>query len=196
MKLRRSFYERDTLIVAKDLLGKYLVHKIDKELTSGMIVEVEAYIGPEDQASHAFDGLKSKRTYIQYGPGGFSYTYLIYGVYTCFNIVTNVSGKPEVVLIRALEPIEGIDIMKERRRTSNNTNLCNGPGKLCISLGISQEDYGVDLCEDQLYLVDGLNINKSEIIATPRINIDYSGIAKDYLWRFYIKDNKYVSKNK
>lgn len=194
MKLPREFYERDTLDVAKDLLGKYLVHDSAEGTVKGIIVEVEAYIGPNDAAAHTYKGLRSSRTEVAFGPGGFAYVYLIYGMYNCFNIVTNKVGKPEVVLIRALEPVEGIPIMIERRCTDKLQNLCSGPGKLCSAMAITRTDNGVDLCKDSLYLMDTPPIHKDQIQATPRINIDYAAEAKDYLWRFIIKGNKFVSK--
>jgi len=193
MKLKREFYTRDTLTVAKDLLGKHLVHNSSEGKTIGKIVEVEAYIGPNDAASHSYKSLKSKRTEIQFGIGGFAYIYLIYGMYYCFNVVTNIEERPEVVLVRAIEPIEGLELMKMRRKTTKLSNLCNGPGKLTIAMGISKEHYGIDLCEDKIYFEEGEEIQQKGIIETPRINIDYAGEAKNFLWRYIIKDNKFVS---
>ena len=194
VSLERDFYERDTLEVAQDLLGKYLVHDLDERITVGKIVEVEAYIGPDDAAAHAYRGLKTARTQIMFGPGGYAYVYLIYGMYHCLNIVTGKEGCPEVVLIRALEPIAGIEIMKQRRKTDKEKNLCSGPGKLCQAMGINMSHYGVDLCGSELYLTNGEPINTSQIVSTPRINIEYSGAAKDYPWRYVIKGNSFVSK--
>lgn len=194
MKLSREFYERDTLLVARELLGKYLVRKTHEGITTGKIVEVEAYIGPGDAAAHTYKGLRSKRTEIAFGPGGFAYVYLIYGMYHCFNVVTNVAEKPEVVLIRALEPVDGLELMMKRRKTSKVTNLCSGPGKLCVAMDITKRDNGMDLCGDSLYITYGSEVMEKDIAATPRINIDYAGEAKNYPWRFIIKDNKYVSR--
>ena len=151
-KLRREFYNRDTITVAKDLLGKCLVHASDEGKTIGKIVEVEAYIGPDDVASHAYKGLYSKRTQVQFGPGGYAYIYLIYGMYYCFNVVTNFPNHPEVVLIRALEPVVGLELMEKRIGTNKLAGLCNGPGKLCKSMGIIKKHYGTDLCGDCLYI--------------------------------------------
>lgn len=187
MKLSREFYQRNTLEVARELLGKQLVHHTPEGIAAGKIIEVEAYMGPDDAASHSYKGLRSKRTEIMFGPGGFAYVYLIYGMYHCFNIITNISGEPHAVLIRALEPFEGIELMKKRRKTAVPKNLCSGPGKLCSALGITSADNRTDLCGDSLYLLDGSKILESDIVATPRINIDYSGEARDYLWRFIIK---------
>ena len=194
MKLRREFYERDTLVVARELLGKNLVRSTPEGITTGKIVEVEAYIGPEDAAAHTFRGLRSSRTEVAFGPGGYAYVYLIYGMYNCFNIVTGTVGKPEVVLIRALEPIEGLELMKKRRNTEAVKNLCSGPGKLCQAMDISRVNNGIDLCGDELYVLDNSSVPIGDIAATPRINIDYAGEAKDYLWRYIIRGNNYISK--
>jgi len=194
MKLSREFYERDTLLVARELLGKHLVRRTHEGVTIGKIVEVEAYIGPGDAAAHTFRGIRSKRTEVAYGPGGFAYVYLIYGMYHCFNVVTNVAERPEVVLIRALEPVDGLELMMKRRKTDKVMNLCSGPGKLCVAMDIAKKDNGTDLCGDSLYITHGSEVTEKDIAATPRINIDYAGEAKDYPWRFIIKGNKYVSR--
>ncbi len=197
-KLKRDFYERDTLTVAKELLGKYLVHNPTEGTTIGKIVETEAYIGPSDPGSHAYKGLRSKRTEVQFGPGGYAYIYQIYGNYFCFNVVTQKIGMPEVVLIRAVEPIEGIELMAKRRKVSEITmknviNLTNGPSKLCTAMGIDKSLYGVDLCGGKLFIASSNPKADFEIVSTPRINIDYAGDAKHYPWRFVIKNNKFVS---
>ena len=195
-KLHRNFYERDTLSVAQDLLGKMLYHNSDSGVTVGRIVETEAYIGPDDKASHAYKNRKSKRTPIQYGPGGHAYIYRIYGLHLCFCIVSQKVGMPEVILIRALEPIEGIDIMMKRRKLSNNDiiNLTNGPSKLCVAMGIDYSYYAHDLCGDSLFIISDSNEDDLKIISTPRINIDYADEASKYPWRFLIDGNKFVSK--
>jgi len=194
-KLKRNFYERNTLIVAKELLGKILIHSSQDGETVGKIVETEAYIGPNDKGSHAYNSLRTKRTEIQYGQGGFAYIYQIYGKNFCFNIVTQKMNMPEVVLIRALEPLNGIDLMIKRRKIAlkDIVNLANGPGKLCSAMGIDKSLYGADLCGDKLYLL------KSEdegfiICSTPRINIEYALESKKYPWRFLIKNNIFVSR--
>lgn len=192
MKITRDFYQRTAIEVAKDLLGMVLVCKTEQGITRGKIVETEAYMGALDAAAHSYK-VKSTRTNIQYGEGGYAYIYLIYGMYYCMNIVTNEVDIPEVVLLRALEPIEGIDLMKKRRGTDKITNLCSGPGKLCSAMGINRDNYGMDLCGDRMYLEKPEDYGLNEIIASKRINIDYAGEAKDYLWRFTIKDNKYIS---
>jgi len=149
MILKREFYERRTLIVARELLGKTIVHETAEGTTSGMIVETEAYIGPEDKASHAFRNLRSKRTEIQFGPKGHAYVYLIYGMYYCFNVVSGeVPGKPEAVFFRALQPLGGIQHMLRRRSSAKGriADLANGPSKLCLALGITKTQNGTDLC--------------------------------------------------
>ena len=198
-KLSRSFYERDTLKVAKEILGKYLIHDSAYGVTVGKIVEVEAYIGPHDPASHAYKARRTKRTEVQFGPGGHAYIYQIYGRNFCFNVVTQKVGMPEVVLIRALEPIAGLKLMAKRRGFSKLTDknvkeLSDGPAKLCQAMGIDKSLYGIDLCGDVLFIAKSNPRCKFEVIATPRINIDYAGEAKHYYWRFLIKGNKFVSK--
>ncbi len=139
-RLQPEFYQRETLPVARDLLGKLLVHESPDGLTAGRIIEVEAYIGPGDRAAHSFNNRRSKRTEIQYGPGGYAYVYQIYGMYNCFNIVTQVPGRPEVVLVRALEPVAGLELMARRRnltgiRPDYLCKLTGGPGRLCQATG-------------------------------------------------------------
>jgi len=192
--LDRNFYLKDGHSVAKKLLGKLLVHNTSKGRISGMIVEVEMYDGRSDRASHAYKNKNTPRSLTQHKIGGIAYVYMIYGMYYCFNIVTNKVNIPEVVLVRALEPVEGIDLMAQKRATDKIKNLCSGPGKLCRALGIDKTFNEVDLCSGSLFLEDYKIINKKDILTSPRINIDYSGEAKDYLWRYYIKDNVYVSK--
>jgi DNA-3-methyladenine glycosylase len=195
-KLQRDFYERETLHVAKDLLGKYLVHHTTDGITVGKIVEVEAYVGVNDAACHAYNGKYTKRTKIMFGRGGHAYVYLIYGVYYCMNIVTNQESCPEAVLIRALEPIDGLDIMQQRRTTDKKLNLCSGPGKLCAAMGISKAQNELDLCGETMYLLSGEMILPEHIVTTPRINIDSAKEAREYPWRFIIQDNPFVSKGK
>jgi DNA-3-methyladenine glycosylase len=200
-KLERSFYlDQNTEDIARNMLGKLIIHNSEEERTAVRIVEVEAYIGPADKASHAYRNLYSNRTAIQFGLGGHAYVYQIYGMYFCFNVVTQGENRPEVVLVRAGEPVMGVDIMSRRRGMaelpkSRIKNLTNGPGKLCIALGISRQQYGADLCGDRLYLADdGFKVKKSDIIATPRINIEYAEEYKDKMWRWYLKGNSFVSK--
>lgn len=199
-KLPRNFYNRDTITVSKELLGKYLVHNVEGEELIGKIVEVEAYKGPIDKAAHSYNK-KTDRNKIMYGPPGHVYIFHIYGMYYCMNVVTEKIDMPCAVLIRALEPISGIDSMSKNRynKSINDLgknelkNLTNGPGKLCIAMGLNKSNYGDDLLEDRLYIAEGVN-EKFDIVTTKRINIDYAEEAIHFPWRFYIKGNPYVSK--
>ncbi len=192
VKLNREFYLCDGIELSQRLLGKVLVRKKDEIITAGRIVETEAYMGETDKAAHSFKG-RTARCEIQYGLGGYAYVYLIYGMYSCFNVVANGENKPEVSLIRALEPIRGIDEMKKRRKCQKVANLCSGPGKLCGAMAIDRSLYGEDLCGDHLYLEDD-GYTGFEIQAGKRINIDYAGEAADFPWRFTVKGNKFVSR--
>ena len=137
-KVERDFYIGNTLEIAEDILGKTLVHVTEEGVTKGKIVEVEVYMGTNDKASHSYNNLCSERTKIQYGNGGYAYIFTIYGMHNCMNIVTNKPGVPESLLIRALEPVDGIALMKKRRKTDKIKLLCNGPGKLCQAMGITK----------------------------------------------------------
>ena len=145
MKLPREFYLRDGLTVARELIGKKLVTNLRDGLAGGIIVETEAYMGKIDAAAHTFRG-KTERTKIFYGAGGFVYVYLIYGMHLCTNVVANVENVPEAVLIRALQPTDGVELMKIRRGKKNLRDLCSGPGKLSQALGVTKDFYGADLC--------------------------------------------------
>ena len=196
MILKRAFYERDIFSVAKDLLGKEVVHETAQGIIAGKIVETEAYLGPEDKASHAFNNLRTKRTETQFGPKGHAYIYLIYGMYYCFNTTAGeIPGKPEAVLFRALEPIEGIELMKKRRTTvkSKTTNLTNGPSKLCMAMGLTKNQNGADLCTRPFYIRNGESIGEKDVAIATRIGVNYADDWKNKPWRFYIKDNPFVS---
>ena len=198
--LDRDFYNRDSLVVAKDLLGRILVHEKDGCRISGMIVETEAYMGVTDKAAHSYGGRRTPRVEVMYGGPGFSYVFLIYGMYDCFNIVTREEGTPQAVLVRALQPMEGLDLMAHNRfgtaydrlTKSQIKGLSNGPGKLCRALAIDRSLNGEDLCGSRLYVREGEN-NPCPIVSAKRIGVDYAGEAKDYLWRFYIEGSQYVS---
>ncbi len=198
-RLQPEFYQGDTLAVARELLGKLLVHESPDGVTAGRIVEVEAYIGPDDRAAHSYNNRRSERTEIQYGPGGYAYVFRIYGMYNCFNIVTQAPGRPEVVLVRALEPVAGLELMARRRKIADIgpghlSKLTGGPGRLCQAMEITMRQYGSNLCSGCLYLLDdGTSVSDQDILATPRINIDYAGEARDHLWRFIIRGNPCVS---
>ena len=191
-KLERKFYLRDVNTIAHDLIGKILVHETHEGLTSGIIIETEAYRGPDDKAAHTYKNKRTSRTEIQFTTGGFAYVYMIYGMYFCFNVTVNEPAKPEAVLIRALEPLDGLELMKTRRGTQDIINLCNGPGKLCGAMGINMQTYGEDLCGEKIYILDD-NI-KLDIKTSPRINIDYAQEYVNMPWRYYAADNIYVSK--
>lgn len=199
-KLNREFYNRDSTIVAKELLGKVLVHETDGRRAAAIIVETEAYMGAEDKAAHSYGGRRTPRVEVMYGGPGFSYVFLIYGMYNCFNIVTREEGIPQAVLIRAAEPIEGFDFMARNRFNKEFAQLTkiqikgltNGPGKLCGALSIDRKLNGEDLCGNELYVEEGEE-REFVVVSSKRIGIDYAEEARDYLWRFYIEDNLYVS---
>lgn len=196
-KLNLTFYlGTDVVDVARRLLGKKLCTMINGEFTSGIITETEAYEGIIDKASHAYGGRHTNRTKTMYESGGISYVYLCYGIHHLFNVVTNLEGVPHAVLVRAVKPLDGIDIMMRRRNKSAlNTTLTSGPGALSQALGITTLYNGTPLSEDTIWIEDaGTKLKPSEIVKTTRIGVDY---AKDHaLWpyRFYIKDETWVSK--
>lgn len=192
MKILRPFYEQRTVEVARQLLGKYLVRNHPDGITAGKIVETEAYVGPEDKASHASRG-RTPRTAIMFGPAGCAYVYLIYGFYHCLNIVTERVGYPAAVLIRAVEPSEGIDLMKSRRRTDELRQLASGPGKLCRAFSIKLSLNGADICGD-LICVEDRGEPEPKILARPRVGVDYAGRWKNKPWRFLIRGNAFVSR--
>ena len=196
MKLPREFYTRpNVLTVARDLLGKLLVVPApDGQRVSGMIVEVEAYRGPEDRASHAYGGRRTKRTETMYQQGGIAYVYFVYGMYYQFNVVSNVADVPHAILVRALEPVEGIELMRERRHSHPDHNLTNGPGKLCLAMGIDRELDKADLLGDRVWLEEFRKVKPSQIARGPRIGIDYAEEWIEKPWRFWITDNSYVSR--
>ena len=196
LKLQRSFYTRPNVVtVARDLLGKILVvpHR-DGERVSGIIVETEAYRGPLDRAAHSYGGRRTKRTEPMYAIGGTAYVFFVYCMYYQFNVVTNAAETPHAVLIRAVEPGEGIELMRARRRGQPDRNLTNGPGKLCIAMGIDRNLDGADLLGEQVWLEAGQPIRRSQIVSGPRIGIDYAEEWVDKPWRFWIKDNPFVSR--
>ncbi len=197
MILQRPFYERDTITVAKDLLGKILVHESSQGTTTGRIVETEAYRGPEDQAAHSSGGRRTPRNEIMFGQKGHAYVYFIYGLYYCFNITAgNVAGKPEAVLLRALEPIDGKKIMAKRRGdvAKKLINLTSGPSRLCMAMDISKAQNKIDITSPPLYIREAPTIPKRDIVEATRVGVDYAGEWKNKPWRFYIKENSFVSK--
>lgn len=201
MKLTKEFYTRNTLVVAKELLGKKLVHIHNGITLSGIIVETEAYMGPNDKAAHSYGGKLTERTKVMFDTGGLSYIYFIYGLYYCFNVVTERKGIPQAVLVRAVEPVDGVEYMSKLRFNSSYDtlnkkqiiNLTNGPAKLCNAMNLDKGLNNVDLTSEGLYIED-IDYSNFEVETSSRIGIDYAEEAKDYPWRFYIKGNKYVSK--
>lgn len=191
-KLPLSFYKRNCITIAKELLGKILVRKVNGKFLSGIIVETEEYLGEKDEASHSYSG-KTKRNEVMFGEGGFAYVYFTYGNHHCVNVVTGKKDIARAVLIRALQPLEGIEKMKANRKQDEINNLTNGPGKLTQALGINLKLNGVSLRSDELYISQNSNPLKIKIEKSKRI-----GITKntDKQWRFFIKDNSFVSYHK
>jgi DNA-3-methyladenine glycosylase len=193
LKLTRSFYEQSTIEVAKQLLGKYLVRKHSDGELVGRIVETEAYIGPQDLACHASKG-RTARNDVMFGPPGHAYVYFIYGFYNMLNLVTEAREYPAAVLIRAVEPLHGIELMKHRRRSEALHNLASGPGKLCQAFDIDRSLNGTDLCGKILYLEDR-GESAPRFKSTPRIGVDYAGKWKNKPYRFLVRDSVFVSRS-
>lgn len=198
MKLKREFYEReDSLKIAQDLLGKVLVVPNETgEKITGKIVEVEAYLGETDKAAHAYRNLRTKRTEILFGRGGFAYIFFIYGMYHQLNIVVGNQETPHCVLVRGIEPLENIEIMRERRGKMKDTNLTSGPGKLCIAFDIDKSFYGEDLLGERIFIEDGETVSKNKIAKGKRIGIDYAEEYAEKPWRFWLRDNPFVSRSR
>ena len=195
-KLTREFYTRaDTLQIARELLGKTLVVPDENGArVSGIIVETEAYCGIEDKAAHSYNNRRTKRTETMFAIGGTAYIFFIYGMYYQFNVVTGALDVPHAVLIRAVEPLENIEKMRERRGQMKDRNLTSGPGKLCIALGIDKTFNNLDLLGDQVWLEEGAKISDSEIASGKRIGIDYAEEYAEKSWRFWLKGNSFVSR--
>ncbi|WP_040542443.1 DNA-3-methyladenine glycosylase [Peptoniphilus timonensis] len=199
--LENDFFKRDTVEVAKNLLGKKIIRNISGNFFCAKIVETEAYLGLNDKACHSYGGNITKRNKTLYLEGGHIYVYLIYGMYNLLNTVTRDKDHPEAVLIRALEPIKNLDGFSQNRfgefyKDLNNyqkKNLCNGPGKLSMALGIDRSLNEKILSKDYLYMVDGEDISEKNIVTTKRIGIDYAGEDAKLPLRFYIKNNSNVS---
>jgi len=204
-KISREFYTRgDTLQIAQDLLGKTLVvPTATGERVSGMIVETEAYLGAEDKAAHSYGNRRTKRTETMFAVGGTAYIFFIYGMYFQFNVVVGEPGVPHAILIRAVEPVEAIEVMHERRSVKNgktiisklpDKNLTSGPGKLCIALGIDKTFNNEDLLGSKVWLEEGKTFSTDKIACGKRIGIDYAEEFSEKPWRFWLKDNLFVSK--
>lgn len=195
-KLPKEFYQKDSVELAPKLLGKILVRKFGRKYLTGKIAEVEAYRGKDDQAAHTYIG-KTKRNEVMFREGGYLYVYFTYGMHFCSNVVCGKEDEGAAVLIRAIEPIEGIDTMINNRygikeiSSKQKINLTNGPAKLCQALGIERKENGLDLTKEPIFLIDGDKVAKKDIVVTTRIGIKKS---TDLPWRFYINNNPYVSR--
>lgn len=195
-KLDENFYLRDNVVqIAKELLGKIIVTTFDGNITSARIVETEAYSGITDKASHAYGGRRTKRTEVMYAKGGTAYVYLCYGIHHLFNVVTNIVNIPHAVLIRGAEPITGIEYMLERSgKLKADYSLTKGPGNVSKSLGISTKHTNISLLEHDIFIVDNENIIDERLIAaSSRIGVNYAGNDALLPYRFYLKNNFYVS---
>ena len=196
MKLSLSYYrQEDVLFLSRDLLGKFLFTCFEGALTGGMIVETEAYRAPEDRASHAFGGKRTKRNGAMFENGGICYVYRCYGIHSLFNIVTNIEGIPHAILIRAIEPIEGIATMLVRRnKVRADRSLTGGPGALAQALGIGIEHNQLNLTGNQIWIEDrGVCVSCERLICSPRVGVDYAGADAELPWRFRIKENSWTS---
>ena len=193
--LARSFYLQPTLRVARALLGKVLAHETPEGRTAGRIVEVEAYRGPADRAAHTAGGHRSPRNETMWGPPGHAYVYVVYGMHHCVNVVTQPAGVPEAVLLRALEPLDGIDLMRVRRRLPDAPawRLCRGPGALCQALAVTRRDDGADLVLGPLRILDGAPVPARLVRHTSRIGVAYAGADALRPWRYLVLDTPAVS---
>ena len=202
-RLSRDFYAQDTLEAARQLLGKYLIRCLDGQLLAGRVTETEAYIGRCDKACHAYNYLRTPRTETLFGPPGRAYIYLIYGMYHCLNFVTEPQGEPAAVRLRAIQPVAGGDVMARLRygdkpmTAYRRKNFLNGPGKVCRALALTRAENGLDLTGDTLFLCDGTEDAglppfpapaKELVVTGPRIGVDYAEEARDFPWRFRLKE--------
>ena len=195
MKLDESFYLRDNVVrIAKDLLGKVLLTTVGRKITAGIIVETEAY-SYKEKGCHAYNSRMTERNKVMFKSGGHAYVYLCYGIHHLFNVVTNVEGKADAVLIRALQPTLGEEHILRRMNTNSMKKTTSGPGKLTKAMGIDRSLNGDYLLSDRVWIEDqGIKILKRTIVASPRIGIDYAGEDAELPWRFTIKENEWVSR--
>ena len=195
MKIQESYFqENDVLKISQKLLGKTLFTNVDG-LTGGIIVETEAYKGPEDRGSHAYNNRRTARNDTMFSRGCVIYMYICYGIHDMLNIVTGADGESHAVLIRALEPVVGIDIMQQRRGFDNNLKrLCKGPGALAKAMGLQKIHNAISIESDKIWIKDAVNLADSDIIACPRIGLNIEEPYKSIPWRFYIRGNKYISR--
>ncbi|HUI26584.1 MAG TPA: DNA-3-methyladenine glycosylase, partial [Candidatus Kryptonia bacterium] len=190
------FFARDAVTLARALLGTVLVHDSRDGVTAGRIVEVEAYCGPEDRAAHSYGGRRTPRNEVMYGPPGHAYVYFVYGMHYCVNVVAAGVDRPEAVLIRALEPLVGVELMRRRRDVDHRTRdamLARGPANLCRAMGIGRSLNGADLLAGPLRLERGRRVPPTRIAAATRVGIDYAGDHAQRLWRFYDRNSAAVS---
>jgi len=192
--LEPQFYQQSNVVaVARKLLGKVLITRINGEVTAGRIVETEAY-SYKERGCHAYNNKQTQRNEVMFAGGGVAYVYLCYGIHNLFNIVTNKTGKAEAVLIRALEPVAGEEIMLARMNTKKLDRITSGPGKLTRAFAIDRSLNGISLVNSEITIENATPINSKKIVATTRIGIDYAGTDALLSWRFYVKDNEWVSK--
>ena len=196
MIIDKAFYLRNDVVqIGQELLGTILHTRVDNKITSGIIVETEAYCGAIDRASHAYPSRLTNRNRIMFEDGGRAYVYLIYGIHYLFNIVTNKANMADAILIRAIEPVSGLDTMMHRRRKNSMERLTSGPGILSEAMGIDKSFYGEDLTGNRVWLEYAPeNPEKIQIVKTTRIGVDYAGNDANLPWRFYIKNNPWISK--
>lgn len=194
---RKFFLSQDAVEIGRHLLGKLIVvPDVEGNRVSGMIVEAEAYMGLSDRAAHSYGGRRTARNEVTYGIGGHAYVFFIYGMYYQLNFVTGPEDHPHVVLIRAVEPVEGIEVMRARRGEMKDANLTSGPGKLCIAFDIDHSLNGADLIDDKIWIEKYRKIPDDEIAVGKRIGIDYAGVDAEKPWRFWLRDNCFVSKGR
>ena len=192
--LPRSFYEGRVLDVARAMIGTILVHRLPEGVVAGRVVECEAYRGPEDLAAHSAGGRRTARTEVMFGAPGHAYMFLLYGMHWAFNVVVGPEGHPHAVLVRAVEPVLGVELMAARRGLgAGDARLTNGPGKLCDALGLDAGRYGEDLCGTNLFLAAAPPGRRPRIGRSARINVDYAGAWARRPWRFHERGNRYVS---
>jgi DNA-3-methyladenine glycosylase len=194
VKLSEDFYLQKTEVIARELLGKKLVRIYRGQRIAGVITETEAYLGKKDRAAHSFGLRKTDRVQSMYLEGGHAYVYFIYGMHFCFNVVTRTSKQPEAVLIRALEPVEGVQWMEKFRATKERKSLTTGPAKLCEALKITRDQDGESLLGDEIFIEDAPSVARNQIVTKARIGVDYAAEAAAWPLRFYLDGSLYISR--
>lgn len=198
MKLLTGFYQQEDVVrIARNLIGKYLFSNINDGITGGIIVETEAYRGPDDRGSHAHNNRRTPRNEIMYSAGGVVYMYICYGIHDMLNIVTGNKNEPHAVLIRAVQPTAGLDIMRDRRLMYHtDQQLCKGPGALAKAMGLRKSHNGIDLQKDMIWIEDrGLHFTDDQVTTSARVGMNFDGPYKTIPWRFYVTGNRYVSRS-